>query len=262
MRRPLRVGSAIEGRFARGYSNRPLPPSDRDNTPRLILVLDGALSYTVSGQSFKLGAGRALYLGAPLPRSWTVATPRARVAWCRFDAGVAFEGAEWSVGAIDPRVESEATRRISLALAVRDGARQLAAEFEVKAMLARFVVRLRTGSHGAAGRRLHGDEAVERGVEWLQQHYAKRRAIEGIADRVGLSPAYFRRRFRAMTGRSPQAFLLDLRMARAQYHLQRSGLLVKQVAAAVGYDDPYLFSKLYRQHFGHPPTAEPRAPKG
>ena len=45
-------------------------------------------------------------------------------------------------------------------------------------------------------------------------------------------------------------------MERARELLQAGGMNVSEVAAAVGYESSNYFSKVFRKHFGRPPSAE------
>ena len=49
-------------------------------------------------------------------------------------------------------------------------------------------------------------------------------------------------------------YILSLRMANAQSLLESTQYNITEVAAAVGYDDPLYFSRLFRRHTGFSPT--------
>ena len=49
-------------------------------------------------------------------------------------------------------------------------------------------------------------------------------------------------------------YILSLRMANAQSLLESTRCNITEVAAAVGYDDPLYFSRLFRRHTGFSPT--------
>lgn len=70
-----------------------------------------------------------------------------------------------------------------------------------------------------------------------------------------MSPDHLRRRFQQETGRSPLAYLNERRVTRARQLLREGRWLVKEVAAQVGIDDPYYFSRLFLKHTGQYPQA-------
>jgi len=75
-----------------------------------------------------------------------------------------------------------------------------------------------------------------------------------LAARFGISPATLRRRLIAAYGVSPKAYQLRLRFDRAKELLALGDLSVEAVAAEVGFDDAYYFSRLFRQREGMPPS--------
>ena len=56
-------------------------------------------------------------------------------------------------------------------------------------------------------------------------------------------------------GISPLDYVTQLRMAEACRRLMSSDETVAEVAKAVGYADPYYFSRLFRRRIGIPPGA-------
>lgn len=87
----------------------------------------------------------------------------------------------------------------------------------------------------------------------LQEDSCRRYDFQAEAARLGLSYSHFRRLFRQHVGRAPHDFLLSCRMRRAAATLQDTARQVKEVAAAVGYDDVPQFSKLFKKKIGVSP---------
>lgn len=73
------------------------------------------------------------------------------------------------------------------------------------------------------------------------------------AELACLSPSYFCHRFARQFGLPPGEYVTRLRMRRAAKLLTNRELAVFQIAAAVGYDDPLYFSRLFRKRFGASP---------
>lgn len=76
---------------------------------------------------------------------------------------------------------------------------------------------------------------------------------EDVATACGLGYEAFRRRFRRVTGSSPKRFELDMKFRLACDLLVRSPLRVKEIAARLGYDDPYFFSRFFTERAGCSP---------
>lgn len=76
-----------------------------------------------------------------------------------------------------------------------------------------------------------------------------------LARALELSPDYFSRSFRRTFGLSPRRFLVEERLRLAALRLLESPRNVSQIALELGYADVFLFSRQFKAHFGHSPTA-------
>jgi AraC-like DNA-binding protein len=79
-------------------------------------------------------------------------------------------------------------------------------------------------------------------------------AVADLAREAGLSTPHVGRLFRQWTGQSPMAYLRRQRIERARQLLAEVDLSIKEVAAKVGFDDPYHFSRAFRQIDGLSPS--------
>ena len=75
-----------------------------------------------------------------------------------------------------------------------------------------------------------------------------------MAAMAELSESHFRRLFQAITGRSPKKHYDQLRLAWADHNLSTGRLNVTEVADQLGFSSPFHFSRIFRQHFGCPPS--------
>lgn len=99
----------------------------------------------------------------------------------------------------------------------------------------------------------HADPAVAAAQVWVGGNYACRRPVAGMAERAGLPPRSFARRFRKATGLAPIDYVQALRIEEAKQLLERSALAVDLVAAEVGYEDPVHFRRVFRRLVGETP---------
>lgn len=84
-------------------------------------------------------------------------------------------------------------------------------------------------------------------LAWIDQHLSEPLTTDDLA-RVGrISPRQLTRRFRQITGMSPLGYVIHQRMTRAAVLLSQTALPIKQIGQAVGCDDPYYFSRLFKQ---------------
>lgn len=74
-----------------------------------------------------------------------------------------------------------------------------------------------------------------------------------LAGYVNLSKYHFSNKYKALTGHSPIQYFLHLKMERACYLLDVSGISVKEVSRTLGYEDSYYFSRLFKKIIGVAP---------
>ncbi len=89
----------------------------------------------------------------------------------------------------------------------------------------------------------------------IHSRYADAWTRDALAQIAGLSPSQFHTVFRDVMGVSPMDYVLSVRLRHAQEQLLRSSDSISDIAAAVGYHDPFHFSRLFKARFGLSPTA-------
>ncbi|WP_434040921.1 MULTISPECIES: AraC family transcriptional regulator [Sorangium] len=99
------------------------------------------------------------------------------------------------------------------------------------------------------------DRRVARALQLIQEKPAARWTIEALARAAGLSRAAFARRFLAEVGVPPLRYVAELRMQRAAELLAEGDRSLASVAAEVGYDSEFAFSRAFKRHTGEAPGA-------
>jgi AraC-like DNA-binding protein len=87
----------------------------------------------------------------------------------------------------------------------------------------------------------------------LDEHALEIRSLGELAARCHVDSAYLCRLFGRFERESPYHRLMRLKMNHAAARMQAPGTLVKQVAAELGFDDPYHFSRAFKRIFGLSP---------
>ncbi len=100
----------------------------------------------------------------------------------------------------------------------------------------------------------HSDAKIRETEEYLQAHMARDISIDFMAERIGMGPRSFIRRFKAATGHAPGAYVQSLRMAVAKELLENGSIPVVTVSSRVGYSDLAFFRRLFKRHTGLTPT--------
>ena len=86
--------------------------------------------------------------------------------------------------------------------------------------------------------------------EYLAEHYAERITLEALAASQSISISQLKRIFKEHTGDSVITYLTALRIKEAKRLIQESSMNFSQIAVAVGYDNIYYFSSVFKKHTG------------
>lgn len=111
--------------------------------------------------------------------------------------------------------------------------------------------------------RVHPKSAQRIGValHHMLQHLDQPIKVSTLSAMAGLSQSSFFVLFKAATGRTPLDFFIRARMRRAGELLEETTLQIKEIAARLGYDDQFYFSRLFKSVHGVSPR-EYRFQKG
>ncbi len=92
-------------------------------------------------------------------------------------------------------------------------------------------------------------------------HLEKQLDIDALAALMGLSVRTLTKRCRKTTGESPMKAFMGHKMNHAAKLLQLSELAVKDISFQLGFQNQYHFSRVFRRHWGRPPSALRVVPK-
>lgn len=103
-----------------------------------------------------------------------------------------------------------------------------------------------------------GDPArrhAQRFLALVEESFRQRRSIPDYARAIGITPTHLNRVCRSVLGRSAQAVVTDRLLREIERDLVFTPMKVAEIAAALGFDDPAYFSRLFRRQTGMCPTA-------
>lgn len=98
-----------------------------------------------------------------------------------------------------------------------------------------------------------GTKDFEYIIRYLEENYHERLILSLCARQLNLSYDYFQHRFKALTGLSPQVFLLQQRINAAKQLLERGDLSCTEIAGRCGFSTAAQFSMQFKRSEGISP---------
>lgn len=96
--------------------------------------------------------------------------------------------------------------------------------------------------------------SVRRAVRWIEQHLGQPLSAEGVAQACGVSRRTLDGAFQAARSTTLSAYLRDQQFAFAAEQLLHTPQTVRDIARAIGYRSPTMFSREFRRRLGLTPT--------
>jgi AraC-like DNA-binding protein len=104
---------------------------------------------------------------------------------------------------------------------------------------------------------------VDTVIGYIAQHIGRNIAVEELETVTGKSASTVARAFRYTLGRSVKQVMIEMKLEAAEaYFCEHPTATITETAAAVGFTDPFYFSRLYKKHRHISPSARWRATAG
>jgi AraC-like DNA-binding protein len=94
---------------------------------------------------------------------------------------------------------------------------------------------------------------AKKAVKYILTNYSRKISVTDIADHVGLDVSYMSMVFKRTMNIAPHEYLINWRLEKAIELMKNPALRLSEIACSVGYDDPFLFSKLFKKKTGLSP---------
>jgi AraC-like DNA-binding protein len=95
--------------------------------------------------------------------------------------------------------------------------------------------------------------AMQRMLEIIEHYLEDRIDMEMLTGVSLLSQPTIYRMFKTFFGVTPRGYIEQRRMERAAQLLRRTGLQIRQIARRLQYENPFYFSKCFKEYFGLAP---------
>ena len=213
------------------------------------IELAGIREAVVAGEVVLLPAGVSHAYGADETKPWSLF-------WFHFHGRIAEELLEWTNFPADTRV---------MTCAAWDGIRRqfrtlfsaLERGYHEHNLLemSRILINVITLLHRNPSRECPQEarDRIERAMDRMRGTLACPCSLVTYAREAGYSVPRFSHWFKHFTGVSPMTYLTELRIQSACEYLDTTSLTIKQISAALGYDDPYYFSRAFTKCTGQSP---------
>lgn len=91
-------------------------------------------------------------------------------------------------------------------------------------------------------------------VTYINEHFAEDISVAELADRAGLSHYHFIRTFKRETGFTPHEYIINTRIATAQYLLKNTKLSIKDICYNTGFSCESVFCSAFKHRLGITPS--------
>jgi AraC-like DNA-binding protein len=98
------------------------------------------------------------------------------------------------------------------------------------------------------------DDYIKKAKQYIDINYMHPITIDQIAGNLNINRSYFSTIFRKCMGKSPQQYLLDIRMENAAELITNHNYSISDAAMSSGYSDIFNFSKMFKSKFGVSPA--------
>lgn len=94
----------------------------------------------------------------------------------------------------------------------------------------------------------------DQAIDYMSKHIGEVLTLEEVAKQVNFSSSHFSALFKKKTGHAPMEYFNHLKIQKACQYLLFTSLRIREVAQAIGFEDPYYFSRLFSKVMGVSPA--------
>lgn len=96
-------------------------------------------------------------------------------------------------------------------------------------------------------------DSVDRAILYMQEHITEVITLKDLSSYSNYSVSRFSNLFKQKTGYAPMDYFMQMKIQQACQLLDFTDRSIKDIAITMGFDDPYYFSKRFKQVIGLPP---------
>ena len=100
----------------------------------------------------------------------------------------------------------------------------------------------------------HSEQLVQKARFLMEENLYSEINLNRIGGLLGVSTSHLNAVFKSYTAMTPYQFFISIKIRKAKEMLERGDLAIKEVAFRLGFEDPYYFSRLFKQKTGISPS--------
>jgi AraC-like DNA-binding protein len=231
--------------------------------PQLLCVLAGSFEYLEAGKpAVRLEPEDILFIEPNIPHRFQV-MPGCEDGWI---TGMHFEftptGA-WTAGDYQLAVQPRQVIRVEDPHYIQDRFKRLAAVYEsyhpfrrelTNAIATEILLYLAAYWDVGTERVVRPSQRMETILAYIRENLSAPLTRQSLAETFNLSAGYINQLFKVELGMSPTAVINRERATRAYQLINHEGKTVAEAALAVGFQDPFYFSRVFKQIYAIPPS--------
>ena len=106
------------------------------------------------------------------------------------------------------------------------------------------------------------NRAMQKAIRYMEDNIGERITLKDIAGYVNFSPVYFHNVFKDYMGRTPGAYLAEIRIKKAKEYLLTTDLSLEEIALRCGFKSHSYFAYCFKRSEGITPTAFKKKNRG
>lgn len=103
------------------------------------------------------------------------------------------------------------------------------------------------------GQKQEASDLISDTILHMHKELSSHLTVQDLALKHNLSASHFSSLFRKATGMSPMDYFIHLKLQKACLQLHSTDKKIKSIALDIGYEDPYYFSRLFKNHMNVSP---------
>jgi AraC-like DNA-binding protein len=98
------------------------------------------------------------------------------------------------------------------------------------------------------------NRCIRRAIDYLMDNYKNNFSLADLSLEMNYSPYHFLRIFKAKTGETPFEYLLNIRVEKSRYLLQKTDYSISQISDLCGFSSCSYFTQAFRRKIGVTPS--------